>query len=227
MPEQLSILVGNLVLGHAEVSKGQVGGINLLVDGIESLKQILVGLVSGSLASANLISGGPGISDLSHDGLLVLVNLSLHLLQGVSLLLHLEDRVSLLSLQVAEDRLAGNVGLLHVLAELDDLRLTLLVELNLGDSGAAGLVVSGSKLLDLTGEVRSLALSLSTGLTLGLKLLLCSLNTGLELLDVLLGLGHQGLFIIKLCRQHVDILLLGSNGVLNIPLLSLKVADRV
>merc|ERR1712137_628869 len=196
--EKLSILVSNLVLGHAEVSKGQVGGIDLLVDGIKSLKQILVGLVSGSLASANLISGGSGISDLSHDGLLVLVNLGLHLLQGVSLLLHLEDRVSLLPLQVAEDRLAGNVGLLNVLAQLDDLRLALLVELALGDGGAAGLIVSVSELLNLTGEVRSLALSLGTGLTLGLKLLLGSLNTGLELLNVLLGLGHQGLLIIKL-----------------------------
>merc|ERR1719305_1542566 len=47
------------------------------------------------------------------------------------------------------------------------------------------------------------------------------------LLDVLLGLGHKGLLIIKLSRQHVDILLLVSNGVLNVSLLSLEIIDRV
>ena len=52
----------------------------------------------------------------------------------------------------------------------------------------------------------------------GLKLLLSSLNAGLELLDVLLGLGHQGLFIIKLGRQHLGILLLVADGVLNVSL---------
>merc|ERR1719500_2662892 len=214
--EQLSVLVGNLVLHHGEVSNGQVGGIKLLVDGIECLQQILVGLVSRCLAPAHLVSGGPGISNLGHDDLLVLVNLGLHLLEGISLLLHLKDGVSLLPLQVGEDRLRGNVGLLHVLAELDDLALTLLVELHLGDSGTTSLVIPVTELLDLTGEVRSLALSLGAGLTLGLKLL-----------DVLLGLGHKGLLIIKLSRQNVDILLLVSNGVLNVSLLSLEIIDRV
>merc|ERR1719341_2184958 len=225
--EQLSVLVGNLVLHHGKVSNSQVGSIKLLVDGIECLQQILVGLVSGCLAPTHLISGGSGVSDLSHDDLLVLVNLGLHLLEGISLLLHLEDGVSLLPFQVGEDRLRGDVGLLHVFAELDDLRLTLLVELHLGDSGTAGLVVPVTELLDLTGEVRSQALSLGAGLTLSLKLLLSSLDTGLKLLDVLLGLGHKGLLIIKLSRQNVDILLLVSNGVLNVSLLSLEIIDRV
>merc|ERR1719500_828420 len=225
--EQLSVLVGNLVLHHGKVSNGQVGSIKLLVDGIECLQQILVGLVSGGLAPAHLVSGGSGVSDLSHDDLLVLVNLGLHLLEGISLLLHLEDGVSLLPLQIGEDRLRGNVGLLHVLAELDDLRLTLLVELRLGDSGTAGLVIPVTELLNLTGKVRSLALSLGAGLTLSLKLLLSTLDTGLKLLDVLLGLGHKRLLIIKLSRQHVDILLLVSNGILNVSLLSLKIIDRV
>merc|ERR1719362_2358810 len=224
--EQLSVLVGNLVLHHGEVSNCQVGGIKLLVDGIECLQQILIGLVSGGLAPAHLVSGGPGVSDLSHDDLLVLVNLGLHLLEGISLLLHLKDGVSLLPFQVGEDRLRGDVGLLHVFAELDDLRLTLLVELHLGDSGTAGLVIPVTELLDLTGEVRSLALSLGAGLTLSLQLLLSTLDTGLELLDVLLGLGHKGLLIIKLSRQHVDILLLVSNGILNVSLLSLEIIDR-
>merc|ERR1719500_341877 len=57
--------------------------------------------------------------------------------------------------------------------------------------------------------------------------LFSSLDTGLKLLDVLLGFGHKGLLIIKLSRQNVDILLLVSNGVLNVSLLSLEIIDRV
>merc|ERR1719158_2003313 len=83
--EQLSVLVGNLVLHHGKVSNGQVGSIKLLVDGIQSLDQSLVGLVSGGLAPDNLFSGGSSISNLRHDGLLVLVNLGLHLRKGINL----------------------------------------------------------------------------------------------------------------------------------------------
>merc|ERR1719281_987470 len=225
--EKFSILVGNLVLGHAKVSKSEVGGINLLVDGIQLVNKVLVGLVGRGLASGNLLGGSSGISDLHHDDLLVLLNLGLHLLEGINLLLHLKNSITLLPLQVAKDRPAGNVGLLNILAELDNLSFTLLVKLNLGNSGTTGLIVSVTELLNLTGEVRSLSLSLSTGLTLSLEFLLGSLNTGLEFLDVLLGLGNKRLLIIKLGRQHLGILLLVADGVLNISLLSLKISNRV
>merc|ERR1719410_446353 len=225
--KQLSVLIGNLVLGHDEVSKSKVGSINLLVDGIKLLNQGLVGLVSRGLASHDLLSGSSGIIHLSHDGLLVLLNLGLHLLESINLLLHLESGVALLPLQVAEDGLGGNVCLLHILAQLDDLALTLLVELHLGHGGTAGLVVPVTELLNLTGEVRSLALSLGAGLALSLQLLLSTLDTGLQLLDVLLGLGNQRLLVIQLGGQHVDILLLGSNDVLNVILLSFKIIDSV
>merc|ERR1719412_645392 len=225
--EQLSVLIGNLVLGHGKVSKSEVGSINLLVDGIKLLNQGLVCLVSRGLAPHDLLSGSSGIIHLSHDGLLVLLNLGLHLLESIDLLLHLQSGVALLPLQVAEDRLCGNVGLLHILAQLDDISLALLVELHLGHGGTAGLVVPVTELLNLTGEVRSLALSLGAGLALGLQLLLSALNTGLQLLDVLLGLGNQRLLVIQLGRQHVDILLLGSDDVLNVIPLPLKIVDSV
>merc|ERR1719412_3540231 len=225
--EQLSVLIGNLVLGHGEVPKGEVGSINLLVYRVQLLNQSLVGLVSRGLASHNLLSGSSGIIHLSHDGLLVLLNLGLHLLKGINLLLHLQSGIALLPLQVAEDRLSGDVGLLHILAQLDDLGLALLVELHLGHGGTAGLVVPVTKLLDLTGEVRSLALSLGAGLALGLQLLLSALNTSLQLLDVLLGLGNKRLLVIQLGGQHVDILLLGSNDVLNVIPLPLKIIDSI
>merc|ERR1719232_445259 len=225
--EKFTILIRNLVLGHSKVSKSQVGGINLLVGGIEVLKKTLVGLVSRSLAPDNLLSSSSGISNLSHDDLLVLLNLGLHLGQGINLLLHLQDSITLLPLQVAQDGLAGNVGLLNILAKLHNLSLTLLVELHLGNCSTAGLVVSLAKLFNLTGKVRSLTLSLGTSLTFSLKLFFSSLNTGLKFLDVLLGLGHQRLFIIQLGRQHLDILFLVANSVLNVSLFSLKISNRV
>merc|ERR1719195_1313254 len=225
--EQLSILIGNLVLGHGKVSKSEVGSINLLVDRVQLLNQGLVGLVSRGLAPHDLLGGSSGIIDLSHDGLLVLLNLGLHLLESIDLLLHLQSGVALLPLQVAEDRLGGDVGLLHILAQLDDLALALLVELHLGHGGTAGLIVPVTELLDLTGEVRPLALGLGAGLALGLQLLLSALDTGLQLLDVLLGLGNQRLLVIQLGREHVDILLLGSNDVLNVIPLPLKIIDSV
>ena len=129
-------LIGNLVLGHGEVSKGQVGSISLLVDGLKLLNQGLVGLVNRGLASYDLLSGSSGIFGLGPDCLLVLLNLGLHLLEGIDPLLHSQSGIAL--------------------------------------------------------------------------------NTGLLLLAVLLGLGNQRLLVIQLGRQHVDILLLGSNDVLNV-----------
>merc|ERR1719232_1618045 len=94
--------------------------ISNLVGSIQCVNQTLVGLVSGGLASDNFLSGSSSISNLSHDDLLVLLNLGLHLGQGINLLLHLQGGISLLPLQVAEDGLAGNVGLLNILAKLDN-----------------------------------------------------------------------------------------------------------
>merc|ERR1712012_861665 len=166
--EKFTILVGNLVLGHSKVSKSQVGSINLLVGSIQCVNQTLIGLVSRGLASDNFLSCGSGISNFHHDDLLVLLNLGLHLLKGINLLLHLQHSIALLPLQVAEDGLAGNVGLLNILAKLHNLSLTLLVELNLGNGSSASLIISVTKLFNLTSEVRSLTLSLGTGLTFSL-----------------------------------------------------------
>merc|ERR1719232_1465030 len=185
---------GSLGLGkHVEVVlkiSNNAEKFTLLVGSVQCVNQTLVGLVSRGLASDNFLSGSSGISNLSHDDLLVLLNLGLHLGQGINLLLHLQGGISLLPLQVAEDGLAGNVGLLNILAKLDNLSLTLLVELNLGNGSSTGLIVSVTKLFNLTSEVRSLTLSLGTSLTFGLQFLFSSLNTSLQFLDVLLSLGN-------------------------------------
>merc|ERR1719443_2434318 len=103
----------------------------------------------------------------------------------------------------------------------------LLVELNLSNGSTTGFIISLTKLFNLTSEVRSLTLSLGTSLTFSLQLLFSSLNTSLQFLDVLLGLGHQRLLIIEFGRQHLDILLLVANGVLNVSLFSVKISNRV
>merc|ERR1719225_2283820 len=180
-----------------------------------------------SLHGQVIVITGAGISNLSHDGLLVLLDLGLHLAQSIDLLLHLQHRVALLPLQVAKDGGVGNVGLLNILTELHNLGLALLVQLNLGHSGSAGLIVSLTELFNLSSEVRPLSLSLGASLTLSLKLLLSRLNASLQLLDVLLGLGHEGLLVIKLGRQHVHVLLLVSDGVLNVSPLPLQVSNSV
>merc|ERR1719367_2431474 len=133
----------------------------------------------------------------------------------------------LLPLQVGEDGLLLDVGLLDVLPELGNLGLPLLVELNLGGGGTAGLVETLTKLVDLPGKVGPLPLGLGAGLALGLQLLLHGLNAALDLLDSLLGLGNQVLLVIELGRQLSVVLLLVADGDLEVPLGALKLDNTV
>merc|ERR1712180_182238 len=81
--------------------------------------------------------------------------------------------------------------------------------------------------INLPGKVRSLRLSLGTGLALSLKLLFHGLHTALELLDSLLSLGNQILFIIKFGSELVVVLILISNNNLQISLAPLKISNSV
>merc|ERR1719474_1939835 len=225
--EEIGVLTSNLVLGGGKVSQGKVGIVDLLVDGVQSLQHLLVGHVGGGLGPHHLISGSAGISDLIHDEHLVLLNLGLHLAQGVDLLSHLSSGVSLLPLQVGEDGLLLDVGLLNVLAQLVHFRLPLLVELHLGGGGTAGLVKTLTKLVNLPGKVGPLPLCLGTSLALGLQLLLHGLNTALDLLDSLLGLGNQVLLIVELGSKLVVVLLLVGDGDLNVTLGPLQLNNAI
>merc|ERR1719433_2199239 len=170
--EKVRVLAGNLVLAGGKVSQGQVGIVNLLVDGVEGLQHLLVAHVGGGLSPHHLVGGSAGIGNLIHDQNLVLLNLALHLAECVNLLGHLSSSVALLSLQVGQDRLLLDVCLLNVLPELVHLSLPLLVELHLGGGGTAGLIETLAQLVDLPGKVRPLPLGLGASLTLSLKLLL-------------------------------------------------------
>merc|ERR1719178_93767 len=196
--EKVGVFAGDLVLVGGKVSKSQIGIVDLLVDGIESLQHLLVGHIGRGLSPHHLVSGSAGISDLVHDENLVLLDLGFHFSESINLLSHLSSGISLLSLQVGEDGLLLNVGFFHVLAQFVHLGLALLVELHLSSGGTAGLIQTLAQLVDLPGQVGPLPLGLGASLTLGLEFLLHGLDATLNLLDSLLGLGDQVLLVVKL-----------------------------
>merc|ERR1712240_655101 len=225
--EEIRVLAGDLVLGGGKVSQSKVGIVDLLVDGVQGLQHLLVGHVSRRLSPHHLVGGSAGIGNLVHDEHLVLLNLGLHLAQSVDLLSHLSSGIALLPLQVGEDGLLLDVGLLNVLAQLVHFRLALLVELHLGGGGTTGLIQTLTKLVDLPGKVRPLPLGLGAGLALGLKLLLHGLDAALDLLDSLLRLGNQVLLVVKLGGKLVVVPLLVGDGDLKIALAPLQLNNAI
>merc|ERR1719336_3771206 len=225
LAEQVGVLSSQLPLAGLHVSQGEVGLLDLLAQLIEVALEVPQVLLSGSLAAVDLISGSTGISNLVHDLSLVLLDLGLHLVELLNLLLHLSIGILVLLLKTHNGGLLLDLGLLEVAAQLGHLSLSLLAKLNLGTGGTAGLVQTLTKILELTGEVRPLPLSLGTSLPLSLKLLLHLLNPGLDLLDGLLDLGHQGLLVLELAHQARGILLLAANGILQLLPGPLKLRD--
>merc|ERR1740122_223210 len=145
-------------------------------------------LLKGSLLIGQDGKASHDLINLKLLSVLLFLNLLLHLVQLINLLRHLGGGVNMLLLEPDKDTIVPDVGLLKVPSELVDLRLPLLVEVDLGRSGATGLVHSLGEVVLLSGQGSSLLLSLSAGLPLGLKLLLLGLNSALELLDCLLQL---------------------------------------
>merc|ERR1719232_568179 len=84
-----------------------------------------------------------------------------------------------------------------------------------------------AKILNFSGQIRPLSLSLGTSLSFSLELLFQLLNTSLDLLDVLLALAYNGLLIFKLKGQALDVLLLHDEGVLNVSPVPLKFSNLI
>merc|ERR1719336_1023472 len=210
LAEQVGVLSSQLPLAGLHVSQGQVGLLNLLAQVVEAGLEVSQALLSSSLAAVDLVSGGAGISNLVHDHGLVLLDLGLDLVELLDLLLHLSNGVLVLLLQTHNGGLLLDLGLLEVAAQLGHLGLSLFVQFNLSAGGAAGLVQTLAQALQLAGEVRPLPLGLGTALSLGFKFLLHLLNPGLDLLDGLLNLGHEGLLVLQLAHQARGILLLAA-----------------
>ena len=118
-----------------------------------------------------------------------------------------------------------DVGLLHVLAQLCDLVLPLLVQLHLGVGGSASLVQPVSKVFDLPGKVRSLPLSLGTRLTFRLEFFLELLDTGLHLLHALLALADDVLLVLQLGGEGGDVAVLLDEDALSVLLLAVELGN--
>ena len=118
-----------------------------------------------------------------------------------------------------------DVGLLHVLAQLRDLVLSLLVQLHLGVGGSASLVQPVSKVLDLPGKVRSLPLSLGTRLTFRLEFFLELLDTALHLLHALLALADDVLLVLQLGGEGGDVAVLLDEDALSVLLLAVELGN--
>merc|ERR1719192_644818 len=157
-----------------------------------------------------------GISDLVHDLSLVLLDLGLDLIELFNLLLHLSGGVGVLLLQADNGGLLLDLGLLQVPPQLAHLGLPLLVKLNLCTGSTASLVQPLPEVLQLPGQVGPLSLRLGSALSLSLQLLLHLLDPGLDLLDGLLDLGHQGLLVLQLTHQGAAVLLLALDGALQL-----------
>merc|ERR1719232_2136378 len=84
-----------------------------------------------------------------------------------------------------------------------------------------------AKILNFSGQIGPLSLSLGTRLSFSLELLFQLLNTSLDLLDVLLALAYNGLLIFKLEGQALDVLLLHDKGILNVSLVPLKFSNLI
>merc|ERR1719192_963583 len=166
-----------------------------------------------------------GISDLVHDLSLVLLDLGLDLIELFNLLLHLSIGILVLLLQTDNGGLLLDLGLLQVSPQLGHLSLSLLVKLNLCTGSTASLVQPLPEVLQLPGQVGPLPLGLGSALSLSLQLLLHLLNPGLDLLDGLLDLGHQGLLVLQLAHQGAAVLLLALDGGLQLLLGPLQLGD--
>jgi hypothetical protein len=107
------------------------------------------------------------------------------------LIAHLGDGVVVLLAERGDLVLVVEVGFVQVAAELGQFGFALLVRLDLGCGGTAGLVQTLAQLFQLALRVRAGTLALAAGLSLGFQFLLEFFGTGLELLDLALELGNQ------------------------------------
>lgn len=145
----------------------------------------------------------------------------------VDLLGHLSNGIVVLLAEGGKSSLMLNVGLLKIAAEFSELSFTLLVELNLGRGGTTSLIKALAEFLELLAEVGLALLSLGASLALVLEFFLKLLNTGLELLDLLLELGDKALFILELGSKRRNFLVLALDGALKLLLIALKIGNSL
>merc|ERR1719319_2189039 len=173
----------NLVL--LESANGILSLLNLTTEVLGlNLKFLAVLLHVGTVAHG-LLKSRPGLLKVPLHTSLVLLSDSLVLVDGINLVAQLSHAVVVLLAQSSKGALMGNVGLIKVNLQLGELRLALLVQLNLSAGVGSSLFQPGSKILQIPGEQRTVLLSLGTVGSLNGQLLVKLINTGHKLLDLL------------------------------------------
>merc|ERR1712012_148394 len=214
-----------------------LGGVSL-VESASKLIKLSIGLDNAALAhldvllhvgalSHGLLKTSSGLSQVSLHASLVLLRLGLVLVDGVDLLAQLRHAVVVLLSESSQSSLVSNVGLLQVALQLGQLRLALLVELNLESSVGSSLLQTSANVLQVTRQQSSVLLSLGAVATLHIDLLIQLINTNLQLLHLLGVLGGQGLLVLNLGSDGGNLLLLALDSLREFSVDSLQVRDSL
>eukprot|EP00042_Codosiga_hollandica_P058624 m.886787 g.886787 ORF g.886787 m.886787 type:complete len:1258 (+) comp59913_c0_seq1:2120-5893(+) len=173
----LRVLEGGLTLGHC---------IELGVGGLQRLLELLALLLERSVGLLQAADAGAERARLLGQLGAVRLELGLGTQGGLELLLELLLGLRSLLLQSGQGLLALLLEGLHLVLEVSDLLLALLVDLNLGGGGATSLLQSVLKILELLGQLVALLLDLGARSSLALQVVLELLNLELQLADATL-----------------------------------------
>merc|ERR1719336_1060876 len=202
------------------------------------LVHLLVGLHNGALGHLavllnvgalphGVVESSAGLTKIPLHVGLVLLGLGLVLVQAINLLTHLSHGVVVLLAESGKGALVGDVSLLELALELQELSLALLVQLNLGAGVGASLLKTTAKVLDVTGQSRAVLLGLGPVLPLNVQLLVQLLDPGLQLLDLLAVLGSKGSLVLDLGRHGHQLLLLPLQSSTKVSLDPVQIADSL
>merc|ERR1719350_2145365 len=201
-----------LLLGRVSVIESAGKLILLLVRlNNQALGHLAVLLHVGTVAHG-LLESSPGLLEVPlHTGL-VLLRLGLVLVDGINLVAQLSHAVVVLLAESSKSSLMSNVSLIQISLQLNQLTLTLLVQLNLGAGVGANLSKPGAKILQVPGKQGAVLLSLGAVVALNRQLLIKLVNAGNKLLDLLGVLGSEGSLVLNLGSNGGNLLVLALHS---------------
>merc|ERR1719351_114084 len=216
-----------LLLGRVSIVEG-TGQLVLLLVGLDNqaLGHLAVLLHVGTLAHG-LLESGPGLLEIPLHASLVLLGLGLVLVDAVNLVAELSHAVVVLLAESSQGAFVGNVGLIQVSLQLDQLGLALLVQLNLGAGVGANLSEPGAQILKVPGQQGTVLLGLGAVVPLHRQLLVELVNAGLQLLHLLGVLGAEGLLVLNLGGNGGDLLVLALHGLTELRVDTLEVSNSL
>merc|ERR1719461_1274047 len=219
---------GDLVL--LQSSDGVLSLLNLARELVgldnQALGHLAVLLHVGTLAHG-LLESGPSLLEIPLHASLVLLGLGLVLVDAVDLVAKLSHGVVVLLAEGSQGAFVGNVGLIQVSLQLDQLGLTLLVQLNLGAGVGANLSEPGAQILEVPGQQGTVLLGLGAVVPLHGQLLVELVNAGLQLLHLLGVLGAEGLLVLNLGGNGGDLLVLALHGLTELRVDTLEVSNSL